>query len=220
MSISPKQRWSRTRRLVLGLLLLAVPACGLSDYEALMQKTQERVERFQDEQKYLDAPVSIPTEKDKEDHEVPLANVFFRPPKGINSKPEPQPRNGLMWKYLPGKRSDFVVVEMAFADSDSEFANKVVNSYSGLSRVSTPERQPPLPFESWDYKDSQYGYSINIYKGGAKQIAVVFIFPWDRRDNLRKTMDLSLGSLTEKVSAARQRYNQKSPWILEKQSGS
>ncbi len=146
--------------------------------------------------------------------------MFFRPPKGINSKPEPQPRNGLMWKYLPGKRSDFVVVEMAFADSDSEFANKVVNSYSGLSRVSTPERQPPLPFESWDYKDSQYGYSINIYKGGAKQIAVVFIFPWDRRDNLRKTMDLSLGSLTEKVSAARQRYNQKSPWILEKQSGS
>jgi hypothetical protein len=220
MSTFPEQRWSRARRFVLGLLLLSLPACGLSDYEAQMQKTQERLERFQDERTYLDAPVSIPTEKDKDDHDVPLANVFFRPPKGINSKPVPQPRLGLMWRYEAGKRSEFEVVEMAFADSDSEFAQKVVNSYGALSRDSTTERQQPLPFDSWEFKNSDYGYSINIYKGGAKQIAVVYIFKRDRRDKLRKAIDLSLESLTEKVSAARQRYNQKSPWMLEKRSGS
>src|SRR5262249_28872592 len=163
-----------------------IPACGLSDYEALMQKTQERMERFQDERTYLDAPVSIPTEKDKDDREVPLANVFFRPPKGINSKPEAQPRQGLMWQYKPGKRSEFEFVEMAFADSDSEFAQKVVGSYGALSQDSPPERQQPLPFDSYEYKNSQFGYSINIYKGGAKQIAVVYIFKRDRRDKLRK----------------------------------
>ena len=215
MSTSPDRRLSRARRLALGLLLLALPACGLSDYEALMQKTQENAERFRDEQKYLDAPVTIPTEKDKDDNEVRLANVFFRPPKGISTNPEPQPRNGLMWRYL-SRKSEFALVEMAFGEGDKEFADKVMSCYPGLSYISAPERQPPLPFDSWDYNDSQFGYSINIYKGGAKKIAVVYIFRKEKRDALRKAIDLSLQTLTEKESAARQRYNQKSPWKLVK----
>jgi hypothetical protein len=215
MSTSSERRWSRVRRFALGLLLLALPACGLSDYEALMLKTQENAERFRDEQKYLDAPITIPTEKDKDDNEVRLANVFFRPPKGISTKPESQPRNGLMWRYLP-RKSEFALVEMAFADDDKDFADKVMSCYPGLSFVSTPERQPPLPFDSWDYKDGQFGYSINIYKGGAKKIAVVYIFRKDKRDALRRAIDLSLQSLTDKESAARQRYNQKSPWKVVK----
>jgi hypothetical protein len=215
MLTSPQKNLPRARRLALGLLLLAVPACGLSDYEALMQKTQESAERFRDEQKYLDAPVAIPTEKDKDDNDVPIANVFFRPPKGIGAKPEQRPGSSLMWRYLP-RKSDFVLVEMAFAEGDGDFTGKVMECYSNLSQVSTPERQPPLPFDSWDYNDSQFGYSINIYKGGTKKIAVVYVFRKEKRNDLRKAIELSLQSLTEKVSEARQRYNQKSPWKLKK----
>lgn len=221
MSISHERSWPRVRRLILGLLLLTLSACGLSDYEALMQKSQERAEHFRDEQKYLDKPVAIPTEKDKDDHEVPIADVFFRPPKGIDSTAQPQPRYNLLWEYRPGPRgSEFALVQMAFAEGDADFAKKVVGSYSNMSQVPTPERKPPWPFDSWEFNGSQYGYSINIYKGGVKQIAVVYTFGKDKRDALRKAIDLSLESLTEKTGAARQRYNQKSPWILEKPPGS
>jgi hypothetical protein len=218
MSISRKRSWSRARRFCLGIVLLTLPACGLSEYEGLMQKAQERGQRFREEQKYLDVPVYMPTEKDKDNKDTLVADVFFRPPKGIASTPEPQPRNGLMWKYLAGsKGSEFKVVEMAFADpGDSEFAKKVVNNYPRTEQVPNPDRKQTWPFDSWEFNDRDYGYSINIYKGSIKQVAVVFMFPKPKRDVLRKTMDLSLQTLTDKVATARQQYNQKSPWKLEK----
>jgi hypothetical protein len=197
------------------LLLLSLPACGLSEYEGLMQKAQERADRFRDEQKYLDAPMTFPTEKDKEGHDVPLATVFFRPPKGIESKPSEKPRNNIMWQYLARPRgSEFAYVEMAFDDGEENFVNKVVGSYQRREGVPAPERKQPWPFDSWEYNDEPYGYSINIYKGGTKKIAIVYLFRKDKRDALRKAIDLSLQTLTD--NAARHRFNQKSPWKLEK----
>lgn len=203
------------RRLGFAVLLLSLPACGLSEYEGLMQKAKERAEQFQDEQQYLDAPVTYPTEKDKDGKETPLAYAFFRPPKGIKTTPEAQPRNNLMWPYIPGPRgSEFALVEMAFDDDSSDFAKRVVGSYQLSEGVPSPERKPPWPFDSWEYNDSQYGYSVNIYKGGQKKIAVVYRFRRDKRDALRKVIELSLRTFND--NAARQRYNQKTPWKLEK----
>jgi hypothetical protein len=63
------------------------------------------------------------------------------------------------------------------------------------------------------------GYSINIFKGRGIQVAAVYVFPKEKRDALRRAIDLSVLTLTESPSTARQRYNQKSPWTLEATPG-
>lgn len=205
----------RTRRLALALLLLAVPACGLSDYEALMSATQEREERFREEKKYLDEPVQMPTRK-KEDQEEPVADVFFRPPKGIQSKPEAI--NDLLWRYSLRTGSSFVRVEMAFASDSKDFAREVLNAHTATEQLAPPVRDSTLPFDTWEFHDAQFGYSVNILNAAntRTQVAVIYVFPKGWRDNLRPVMNTSLRSLAvdQQVGPARQRYNKKSPWRL------
>lgn len=210
----------QTGRLGLGLLLLALPACGLSDYETRMRDTQQREERFRNEKKYLDEPVQIPTVKDKDDKETQVANVFFRPPKGIQPKAEAEPRNNLLWRY-PARSGEFAAVEMAFATEDKEFVNKIFQNYERAEEPKSPMREPPLPFDSWEFDGNRLSYSINVLKGGSTQVAVVYIFGKGRRDSLRPAIDLSLQSLAadQKVAAARQKYAEKSPWRLKPTPG-
>jgi hypothetical protein len=218
MSTSADRSFSHVRWFGLGLLLLALPACGLSDYEDEMRKTQINEERFRTEQKYLDEPVQMPTQKDKEGHDKPVANVFFRPPKGIAAKPDAEPINEFLWRYRARANSrDFASVELAFATDDKDFVTKVFNNdYQRAEELKTPTREPPLPFDSWEFDGAQYGYSINVWKGGSKQVAIVFVFGKGRRNALRTAIDLSLQSLAvdQQALAARQKYNQKSPWRL------
>ena len=231
-SISLDLPWTRVRRLGLALLLLAVPACGLSDYEAKMRDAQERKDRFDEEEKYLDVPVQIPTQKNKDDRDEPVANVFFRPPKGIEPKPQAQPRNSLnLWRYARVSRnSDFFWFEMAFAsDEDKDFANTVANTYTtadqatrGTREIVTPEQKTTMSFDFWEFSSGQSGYSINVLKGGRKPIAIVYCYNKARPDIVRKAIELSLQSLgiDQKANAGRQRYNQKSPWRLEAEAKS
>lgn len=220
--LSPTVRW---RRLGLALLLLAVPACGLSDYEKLMYEAQEREKRFRDEKKYLGTPVRIPTQKDKEDHDVPVVNMFFRPPLGIDSRP--RPRGDLMWRYPADTRgSDFKAVDLILAEDSKDFASRVEISYEGSRRSarSTPEITPlgqtePMIFDRWEWSSGQNGYSVNILRGSSKPVAIVYIYNRSQLDSARKAIELSLESLgvDQKVGAARQRYDQNSPWKLEAQ---
>jgi hypothetical protein len=213
--------WRRARRFGIALLLLALPACGLSDYEALMKEAQEREERFREEQKYLDEPLTMPTERDKEGKEVQVANVFLRPPKGIRSKPEPQPRNNLMWQYpARSQGGDFASVEVAFATDDKDFVKNVVDSYQASEQAPASERDATLPFDNSEFNDGQYGYSVNVSRNGQLRVAIVYVFPKARRTSARKTIDLSLRSLVvnpQQVSEARRKYKQKSPWRLKKE---
>jgi hypothetical protein len=186
-----------------------------------MLETQEREERFREEQKYLDEPLEMPTEKDKDGHDEAVANVFLRPPKGIGSKPNPQRRNNLMWQYPARSGSgEFLFVELAFASDDKDFAKKVVNTYQATEQFPAVVHDPPLPFESWEFNDAQYGYSINVSRG-TRQVAIVYIFAKGRGDGVRKAIDWSLQSLAvdQQAGAARQRYNQKSPWRLQNKPG-
>ncbi len=214
---------TRLRRLGLLLLLASVPACGLSDYEARMSETQKRADRFREESKSLDEPVKIPTAKDNEGKETPLAKAFFQPPKGIEARPQPEPRNNLLWKYKPKKSgSYFTYVEMAFAaEQDKDFASKVVNSYQSEQPLPTPQRTPPLPFDSWEFNDRDLGYSVNVSQKGKTKIAIVYVFRKGMREQVGRTIELSLRSLAvdQQVGAARERYNQKSPWQLGAPSG-
>lgn len=229
ISTSADLALSRVRRLALGLLLLAVPACGLSDYEERMGQAQRREERFLEEQKYLDRPVRIPRVKNAKGRKVAVANVFFRPPKGIQSKSRPEPRNELMWHYPAARRggSLFVSVEMAFAEKDDkDFTTKVVESYTTTEQqqprrkrmeIRALDREEPMVFESWEFASESDAYSINFLQGHRKQVAIVFIYKKAQRANVRKAIQISLQSLAvdQEVGAALQRYNLSSPWRLE-----
>jgi hypothetical protein len=217
----------RVRRLGLGLLLLAVPACGLSDYEVLMREAQEREKSFREEQKYLGKAVQIPTQKDEKGNDLPVASVYFRPPKGINPA-KPKEQRGEMWPYPADASSDFNSVEIAFAPSDykdadySNFAARVLNSYPGAGQsgssvqITPPWQTTPMTFERWEAGNS----SINILRGSPKTIAIVF--NCKRKENARTAINLSLQSLgvDQKAAPARQHYERTSAWKLQAQPGS
>jgi hypothetical protein len=223
IAISFYRSWFRARRLGTSLLLLLLPACGLSDYEALMRETQEREQRFNDEKKYLDAPVQMPKLKDKDGKEKPAANVFFRPPMGIQSKPESL--NDSLWRYPARARGGaFSRVELAFAEDSKDFASDVFLNYKSTAQARarfqefTPlDRKTPLVYDIWEFDDGQESYAINILRGGKPHIAIVFVYNRAHGDTLRKVMDLSLESLAidQQASAASQRYAKKSPWQLQ-----
>jgi hypothetical protein len=212
---------NRARRLGLTLLLLAVPGCGLTDYEALMHEAQERHARFEEEKKYLGPPVQIP-ETEKEGKKAPLAMVFFRPPKGVDSK-QPQQR-GMMWRYPADSRSDFIAVEIAFAEENKDFSRTVLDNYgrADLSpgnprQIASPGQKTAMIFDVWEFDNGQTGYSVNILKDSPKPVAIVYIYNKARLDSARKVIELSLHSLGVDLSygAARQRYDRKSPWKLQ-----
>lgn len=220
----------RIRRLGLALLLLGVPACGLSDYETLMREAQERADHFQDAKKYLDEPVKIPTKKEKEgDLELPIAEVFFRPPKGIRPTCDPTPRSDLLWRYPAQKNNaECSRVELAFGAGKKEFAAEVVNNFNPVERVNPKtkqypvvDREAPLVFDVWEFDIGQDAYSINILRDPVCPVAVVYVYNKARRDNARKAIDLSLQSLAvaSQVRTARQRYDRKTPWKLQATPG-
>jgi hypothetical protein len=213
----------RARRLVVGLLLLVLPACGTSVYEERMRETQKRYDLFLEEQKYLDAPVQMPkrkvqSETDKEPREEDVANVFFRPPKGIKAVPEAG--SGLLWRYLSQPNNDFTRVEMAFAEGNKDFAREVLNALAS-AKLSGPQSHASLPFYAYEGSDAQNGYSVNILnlENARTQVAIVYVFPKERSRNLGKAIDASLGSLAvdrDQITAARRRYTNKSPWRLQR----
>lgn len=205
--------WFRVRWLGLAVSLLMLPACGLRDYEDLMRKTQERDQRFREESKYLDEPVKIPTRKEK-DLDVPVAQVFFRPPKGIQPSFQTEQIDSLLWRYL-ARAGNFSRVEMAFDEGNKEFTEKVLRNYKTPEQLQPLERDPSLPFDVWEYADAQNIYSIDVLKSNQAQVAIVFVFARSRRDNVRKAMEMSLESLAvgPKSGQARQNYARKSPWL-------
>src|SRR4051812_34633150 len=79
---------------------LAGAGCGVVDYEHKMANSQARVARWEEMSRLLDGPVTPPvTMEDKYPKRV--ANVFFRPPKGISPScsNEKEPRARVMYTY-------------------------------------------------------------------------------------------------------------------------
>ena len=77
-------------RLLSCLAIVAlVSGCGIAAYEAKMFNEQERLKYFDKEEDYLTGPVDRPRDPPKKDpnsKEPDLADIFFRPPKGISTK--------------------------------------------------------------------------------------------------------------------------------------
>jgi hypothetical protein len=78
------------RRWPAGLLALLIAGCGLSDYEKLMQATQDRVKRFDDETERLGDPVIIPTKR-VPPKEAPVDPKATKDPKTPSTAKDPKP---------------------------------------------------------------------------------------------------------------------------------
>jgi hypothetical protein len=214
----------RFRAFGLGLLLLALPACGLSDYEKLMGQAQEREARFREEQKYLAEPVKAPKRKDKEDHEVAVADVFFRPPKGIQSVGQAVAGSSILWAFpRRAATGDFDHIEMAFGEDSKDFANEVLRNYQVVGTVQPrvwqlqPLGRDPQTFDTWEFDGSQYGYSVNILRGSQPPTAVIYVYARGRHTDLAKMIVLSLESLAfgRQAAKARKQFAQPIPWQLQ-----
>ena len=96
--------------------------CGLADYEKKMAQAEKRLQRFEDESRVLDMPLSVPLRPAKKPGGKPTAfNLFLRPPRGINNTAENQkePRNRLLFSYRLRKGATpgpFTLVELAIGD--------------------------------------------------------------------------------------------------------
>src|SRR5258707_15411387 len=97
-------RGDRYRACWPGLLLMLVSGCGVGAYESKMLEAQARMKRFEEESALLDpAPLVIPQVEKKDGGKVPIANIYLRPPRGVNSEAAnaADPRLRLFYTYDP-----------------------------------------------------------------------------------------------------------------------
>ncbi len=183
-------------------LALVLSGCGLADYEKRMEKAQADLQRYEEENRLLDKPVYVPSQKDK----GPLANVFFRPPRGISSTAanENDPRGGLLYSYLPRydrAAGPFNRVELAFGGEQKEFTAdvlKALNCNQTATRqrtVNVPWRKTPLTFDTVEFEDERNFYSVNVWTGPRSKVAIVYGLAKEQRTAGNRTMELSLASL-------------------------
>jgi hypothetical protein len=194
---------------ILGFAVLA-SGCGLGAYEAKMASEQARIHRIDLENKYLEDPIEWPARKEadkketdrkdveKKDVDKNYADVFFRPPRGIDRKPQQQQR-GTLYEFRRSKDNSgpIQVVWIGAAVDQKDFAKDVAKLFLAVSAATTnhievrpPGRNEPLAFDLTTFDDANSTYLRCICKKGDAQVAVVF--------QLEKTNKLAVYSKGEK----------------------
>lgn len=235
MSRCPKSL--ATRRVGLALLLgLPLAGCGLADYEAKMIDAQKRAQRLEEEARNLDEPLNMPTKKEKTgdtEVEVPVADVFLRPPRGIGPTPDKNPLNGLIYRYgprtaaptlpnLPGAPApsakpiaDVHAVGLAFGTNRPDFTKEVMSAFQPVGQVTSADRpvhHPDRPAASvltaLDFDDARYSYSVYVGQSGTTQVAIIYWITKGHRSAVSTPLTFSLESLALGIDtfAARQAY--------------
>jgi hypothetical protein len=203
------------RRAALLLLCLPLSGCGLADYESQMRETQARLQELDHTNKLLDEPVVVPG-----------ADLFLRPPRGIQKAPEGEPRDGFLFHY-PTRGSGagpFLFVEVAVAEAKRpDFAAEVLRHYPAAGQVlafapGTPrpvDHRTPPKFDTHEFDGDEATYSVNVYKGEKAQVAVTFAIARGQRAAADVALNHSLKSLAFGPDADRLRREYKTPpWRL------
>jgi hypothetical protein len=206
--------------------------CGLSDYEANMASEQARVHRLDEENKYLDDPVEWPARKEgdkkdtgKKDVDKNYVEVFFRPPRGISRKPNAK-QHGTLYVFPRSDNGSLLEIEIGTAVTTGDFGNDVRRLFVPAGKEapwndtekSVPGRIEPLAFRTTTFDEAGATYSINIYKKGNMQVAVVYHLDKGKSSDTTTKMELSLESLAIDAEAAQERrrfglYHTKAPGI-------
>jgi hypothetical protein len=185
-----------------------------------MASAQERVRRFEEENKNLEDPIKWPEKKENEKNYV---DVFYRPPRGISVTPNPN-KNGSLYAF-PRTASAGPIHEIwVGASTQAKFAEevgKLCPPAVGAPLVSHVDVQPPyreesLSFDITTFDDAASTYVICIYKKEIFEVAVVFhlektkgmaLFPQEetKRSELLTKLELSLESLGVDAEAVKLR---------------
>lgn len=208
--------------LLTGLGLL-VGGCGVAEYEKKMLEAQTQFQRFEEEQKQLGPPLNVPRVTDENKVQRDIATLYLRPPLGIgpNASNVAEPRERLFYSYPPVDKDKPVngvtLVELAVGDAlrDRDFANNVLRCFSATGGVAprsnpvqVPGRAEPIHFQTTEFEDGQYFYSVNVWRGTKQQVAVAY---WVRREQkaaARRALDVSLKTfaMDADAQAARLQY--------------
>jgi hypothetical protein len=186
-----------------------VCGCGLADYEQQMVSVQARQQHIEEEARLLDgSPLRMPVREDKNGTKAAVADLFLRPPAGIGNVPtnEADPRGGLLYSYLPrqGKMvSAFARVEFAVGDlKNKDFAGDVLKTFTATSKPTSRQHKLHAPgrlphsFETFEFQDEQFFYSVNVMRGSYRQVAIVFwVTPPDKKEASKRAIQVSLESL-------------------------
>jgi hypothetical protein len=201
---------NRLVRLALSAALLTLTGCGLSVYEAKMAEEQERLDYLDEESRALDAPVQVPEVKEGNKVLIKKTDVFFRPPRGVSTKPGE--KTDLLNLYKG--RGSFPKVALAVARNPKEedFRKEVLQSFNaagsvlGKKTVEQRSARPPRPVTYSTAKGedatNDLVYFINFHKDRDFYVAVVFAVPTKDEKNAKTAMDLSLASLAVGARAA------------------
>jgi len=216
----------RSRHALGALLLLAAGGCGLNEYQAKMRSAQDRLERFEEENKLLGDPLAMPQIKDKEGNVISAGNIFLRPPKGISPTPGADPRGNLLFRYVPSKEGGagpFQQLELAFGDK-KDFRDDVLRNYPGADRIKEEGKKVQAPgrrsvqFWAYEFDDAQRSYSLYFWgdREDTTQGVVAYWMHKGQRDKARRAIDLSLESFAAGGEAAtlRSGFKNRSPWQL------
>src|SRR5687767_7030153 len=139
-----------TRRpawLPLALLLVAC-GCGLDDYERKMVEAQERLKRYEEEERLLGPAIVIPSRTDGkgEEKEPILAGLHLRLPAGLKTEAanekDPRSRGAAKLYTFPGASgSTFTKAELGVAGEKKELLSDVIGLYDQTSKPKTAERK-------------------------------------------------------------------------------
>lgn len=92
----------RVALLAMTLLTSVIVGCGLNEYQSLADVEQERIKYLDEENQYLGDPVELPKrrgDKSASASSDEATSVFFRLPKGVRRKPDPNPVGTVLYQY-------------------------------------------------------------------------------------------------------------------------
>ena len=217
---------TKTSRIIsLSVALLACTGCGVSEYQALMESEQKRIELIDEENKFLGDPVELPfrSAAPANPQDLPKPDVFFRLPKGFATKPEEKPFAEFFYHFTrkpnpprsrvspadaPAQENSIqdVYLAVAFDNKTKEFSDKVFQLNPKVSEMPRISKEPPgrakleyQMFSGSDAANPPSTYLFYFYQNPGQNIliAVVFHLPKDKEQdaNVSKAINYSLQSL-------------------------
>src|SRR5262249_44667066 len=197
------------RRCLTGLvpgLLVAALGCGLGDYEEKMTEQQQRADIIDKENKVLaEGPLEMP----KVSGGV-QPDVFLRPPKGINLRPEERRYRDRFYQYSKKGSSEFSNVYLGWAGKDKpeDFRNRVLSTFSakGTSEPTTtnPWGRDGVILDTVKGEDSSSSRIFYIYLYPKAEAKVALIYEMPKPDKKSEALQASLNTLALDKDAAAQ----------------
>ena len=193
------------RRLSFALLLLALTGCGLADYEKKMREADARVQRFDEENRLLGDPLTLPT-----DHAPPV-DVFLRPPRGVSkSGAADDPSH---FAGGAGLCSDLYLL-FGDAEGGKDKLEKQIAERFGAAGLSwqTVTARPGLDLDAAEFADPRAPVNTPAVfiayahqTSGRAPVGVVFHIAQANRAGVEPTLKASLASYAEAGDAAKAR---------------